>query len=974
MRLSIPSAGISAEIPFWVSVDTFLDEELDASPITVENTDIPSPFPRFTVAILEPDGVPPSYWMIGSDVASTGPNGKTQHVIQLIEPTKWLERFMVGSKTITQPLYIDYLRAPDVVEVQQYGSYDLATLSEPFKYSSPIASGGTIDIYPPACFSEAFAEMEYAYNFDSSRAITMLYLCEVLNPDGTLYQRFEREYTRSKKEDIKNIWESKEITNTCTVKGSGVFSANYWIAFTGLYGTNLPPEFAGVYKFAVVSKEGAKERTLKDAAESMIWAAESLNESETPTFKLKPELAEYLEKVRAPEITVTNANLREALDECAKYVGAITRLDVVPTNGGFEYLVDFEKYCKDTEADLSQLGKPVNEITRSVSCEDYCTALDATAANVVQYERSGTLADPSPQFFRTPRSEDATYRVTEGNASIMTAFPIERIDSLECRLYKDGNQYDLELISYLFESTEYGALSSYQKEYPFSKAYALCYTLGQKNITGLNFTVPNPVHPIFEKPAIVNIINREMKRTYGEDAPQFDNLNALDFTRLLFRVKYVPTGALRVRMRKPNSYGKPESVLAYNQSAAKLDATAFGRAMFGAVLRMGNEITTYQYAPPTGAHVPEKGQRFGEDGYISEVHVEYAVGYKKVTLEVTEGFNRLSQFVGVNKSQRIFEISERMSLDRHIVYEDFCLVGTKAREGSGALVTSEFLEHVKRTFTKEDKGLVGPYINGRGYDEDGNKLVSFVLPAITYGIGNAITFTGSFEDNYGAGRRIDGDKRPTEENSDKDFYATETDVRYTDLFGRIDKMDFAISDGIGLDIYNVTEEQHLALANALPQQYDEVEEKHTLLASASNGKRLVIDKDSRECIKSMTYQISFMEADGVKISPNFAERFLSIGGNKVIRFVPLSQKINNLTEYVDLALGDEALNVTKDESSVQMRCAMRSGGVAWAAVDYSDTKDGKLRFLFGKNGAFSAGYVINVTLTFFRKEVKEKTN
>jgi hypothetical protein len=971
MRLSIPSAGISAEIPFWVSVDTFLDEELDASPITVENTDIPSPFPRFTVAVLEPDGVPPSYWMIGSDVASTGPNGNTQHVVQLIEPTKWLERFMVGSKTVTQPLYVNYLDSPQVVVGEQPENEVSTPLLPSFSYESPVDAKKEINIYPPYCFDHIRGLIDdrgYMY-----RKIGIS--CKVINPDGSVRNVVEQTYEKAPGEEdgpAPNSWKQTSPIWKFTPNFGGVFRLDYELT---LFTSDLPAPGHISYSIAAVSATGAKERTLKDAAESMIWAAESLNESETPTFKLKPELAEYLGTVRAPEITVTNANLREALDECAKYVGAITRLDVVPTNGGFEYVVDFEKYCKDTDADLSQLGEPVNTITRSVSCEDYCTALDATAANVVQYERSGTLADPSPQFFRTPRSEDATYRVTEGNASIMTAFPIERIDSLECLLYKDGSPYYLELISYLFESTEYGALSSYQKEYPFSKAYALSYTLGQKNITGLNFTVPNPVHPIFEKPAIVNIINREMKRTYGGNAPQFNNLNALDFTRLLFRVKYVPTGALRVRMRKPNSYGKPESVLAYNQSAAKLDATAFGRAMFGAVLRMGNEITTYQYAPPTFAHVPEKGQRFGEDGYISEVHVEYAVGYKKVTLEVTEGFNRLSQFVGVNKSQRIFEISERMSLDRHIVYEDFCLVGTKAREGSGALVTSEFLEHVRRTFTEEGNRLVGPYINGRGYDEDGNQLVAFVLPAITYGIGNAITFTGSFEDNYGAGRRIDGGKRPSDkEEPENDFYATETDVRYTDLFGRIDKMDFSISDGIGLDIYNVTEAQHLSLANALPQQYDVVEEKHTLLASTSNGKRLVIDKDSRECIKSMTYQISFMEADGVKISPNFAERFLSIGGDKVIRFVPLSHKINNLTEYVDSALADEALNVTKDESSVQMRCTMRSGGVAWAAVDFSDSQDRKSRFLFGKNESFSAGDTINVTLTFFRKEANDKTN
>ena len=43
MRLKIPSFGVSADIPFWVSVDTFLDEELDSSPISVENKKRPKP-------------------------------------------------------------------------------------------------------------------------------------------------------------------------------------------------------------------------------------------------------------------------------------------------------------------------------------------------------------------------------------------------------------------------------------------------------------------------------------------------------------------------------------------------------------------------------------------------------------------------------------------------------------------------------------------------------------------------------------------------------------------------------------------------------------------------------------------------------------------------------------------------------------------------------------------------------------------
>lgn len=977
MRLSIPSAGISEEIPFWVSVDTFIDEELDVSPITIENTLISSPFTRFAVAVLEPDGEPPSYWMIGSDTVSTGVNGLSQHVVQLIEPTKWLERFMVGNKAVTQPLFVDYFPGRKVEGEGVEGSFSL-NLLDLYWYTSPWETGTTIPIYPLACFEQA----DKAINDSSGFLGTSISLaCKVISPSGSV-QEFEKTYTKSYSEDVPNDWKSTAIDTRATLDESGVYTVEYTLDFApgNIHGTKN----RCAYKIASVSKTAGKERSLKDAALSMIWAAESLNESETPTFKLNPELASYLDTITAPEITVTSANLREALDECAKYVDSITRLDVVPTDAGFEYVVDFEKYCKDTEADLSQLGNPVNTVTRSVSCEDYCTALDATADNVVQYEKSGSLSDPSPQFYRTPRSEDATYRVTENNALIMTAFPIERLDELMCRFYHEGKTYILSLTRYVFESTEYGALSSYETTYPFSKAYALSYTLGQKNIAGLNFTVPNPVHPIFSKPAIVNIINREIVIVYGEDAPQFNNFEALDFTKLMFIVTYVPTGTVRVRMRKPNSFGCPESVLAYNQSAAKLDATAFGRSMFGAAMRMGNVITTLQYAAPISAHVPSKGEMVGEDGYISEVRVSYGADHKKVTIEVSDGFNRISQFVGVNKSQRMFEISERMSLDRHIVYEDFCLVGTRSRLGKGSLVTKEFLDYFESSFDLPSKPI-GPYISGRGFDDAGNPLVAFMIPAISYGLGNAITFTGSFDDNYGAGRRIDGDKRSVkeqveeEEKTESGFYVTETDVRYTDLFGRIEKMEFAVSDGISfLDTQQMTEGKYLSIANTFPQQHEDIKAIQIYLAKTSGDKRLLIDKDSRECIKTLTYQISFLEADDIKISSSFAESTPFAGKIQRIRFAPIDHKISNITEYAYVNDEDivEAESYSDLEASaVLARFIVPRRAVAWAAIDYDpDRKDGKHRFLFGKNGDIEAGKLVEVSFTFFRKEIKEKTN
>ena len=215
---------------------------------------------------------------------------------------------------------------------------------------------------------------------------------------------------------------------------------------------------------------------------------------------------------------------------------------------------------------------------------------------------------------------------------------------------------------------------------------------------------------------------------------------------------------------------------------------------------MGNKQTTYVYKAPLGAKVPKKGERFGDDGYVSEIREESAPEQKTVTITVSDGFNRLSQFVGVNKAQRLFEISERMSLDRHIVYEDKCLISTEKQEGlNGSILTGDFIYYLRDAFTSTPSRPLGYFATAVGYDEGGNALAPCLLPCIPYGIGNALTFTVGFADNYGAGRRIEAQRATLTTDADGNeiaYYAAEADVRYTDVFGRIAELELAIEDGI----------------------------------------------------------------------------------------------------------------------------------------------------------------------------------
>ena len=991
-----PQKGTSFQLPYTVITDSFLDEELDVCPIELKNTTVDTPFPRFSVAAFcTTEGATPSYWFVGSDEVHTNvATGLSDHTVQLIEPTKWLERFMVGNKAVTQPIYTDYLDNPATITLPaQIKNTSVGVTQEDLKpkedesgksyvvYKTPInPTKDRLPIYDVAAFDVIYGNgVNWTCTFSIDGKVlykeTHSYLTSEV-PTKTVFGTLGLDQYGYKKGVASIVYEmTSTLDNTLTTK---IYS------------------YAAKYEVAImVPEEEPVKITLKDAAMSMICAAEILKSNggnPIPRFRLNDEITKELALITSPEITVTNATLREALDEIGKVINSITRLDIIPEGDRFVYEITFERYCKDTAADLSELG-PAFEIAKKVSCEDYCTALDTTVDNLVNYKDGGSVWDPCCDLWRTVRSEDASYRVTEDTAEIFTAFPIERIDGLFCRIYVGDSQEQFkerDLTPYLFEASEYAALSSYTPAYPYSKAYALCYTLGKRNITGLNFTVPDPVHTIFEHPALVNIVNKAFgELNEGEDPLPgwpFLSLNALDFTKMLFKVKYVPTGAARVIMRKPNAFGKPESILAYNQSAAKLDASAFGRSMFGAVLRMGNEETTYTYITTLGAKVPEKGERFGEDGYIAEIREEYAPHQKKVTLTVVEGFNRLSQFVGVNKTQRLFEISERMSLDRHIVYEDKCLISTERRENlSGAIVTysnatppgettpdpymnGSFLEHLRSAFDESgSSGSVAPFARVKGYDDAGEALAECFLPCIPYAMGNALSFTVGFEDNYGAGRRVDG-------SISEGFYATETDVRYTDLFGRVAEMELLIDDGFWSGHTKLYEANYREAANAMPALPAIVKSLPSPIVHTYLEKdRLYIDKDTREAIKTLTYQVSFLGDNGIKVSPYFTECLPYVrDANVYFVIVPITTPITNTTEWISVSgsIPKAYCAEVNEEPAVKVSFSVPAGSTGWAAVSWFDTKSGsdsdtRKRFLFGSNKPVGEEGKVTVYFNFY---------
>ena len=98
-----------------VKVDTLsftlkLDESLDTGvlviPRSIRKAKI-SRFSRVEISINDGTTTETTYWLTFStkvEIESRGANKRYRHTLALIEPTKWLEKFLVGTMTFTQPL------------------------------------------------------------------------------------------------------------------------------------------------------------------------------------------------------------------------------------------------------------------------------------------------------------------------------------------------------------------------------------------------------------------------------------------------------------------------------------------------------------------------------------------------------------------------------------------------------------------------------------------------------------------------------------------------------------------------------------------------------------------------------------------------------------------------------------------------------------------------------------------------------
>lgn len=895
-------------------------------------------FKPFTPVSLQKDNDVYTMYVMSDKTTEIVGSGLYTHELVLIEETKVLEKIIVDTNTTTNPLSHDYL-------------------------------GNAGDVYVKSFYSiigSDFKTRYYYNNLMKDVVVSTTTLPSLKDFIGIV--QFEEE----------NETVSITVTNTRTqqiVQGAGgitepfipseplptndIYEAKYYF-----FNRRTLTSITDTFRFVVIQQETPPApKTITDVVNRLLLICDTLAEDEQPRFTFNEAQATKYSQVLAPEFSMTKSTLRECLDQVGGYIHAIVRLD----NG----IIYFDELGSNNETTL-----PRNYIGHyeTLDAEQYATHLDSIVDNLVNIDNAseGTIVEPFSGGYETVRCETGTVRITNDSAIIETEYPIEKIEKLYVGFLNVDGYRDTpvgDITPYVYEESEYNALSATEDLFPKSKAYAIYYSMGQKNIKGLNFKLENvqDILKVFKDEAILNILERKT----GKDLQNL--FNVMPLTQLNFQIVYYPSTTARIKQSKAylGDFNR-ELTSIYNQSANKVDSRAYGENLKGAIARLGNVEKFITYTFKSADDLPNVGDFVvidDDDYYIATLNLENLTDYVRATIGLSKDFNQLSQYIGIKNNIRLYEVSERQTVERFVNRDDYCVIGDQITSDNKQLITESAIQLIKTQFTGEtrtEKEI--SCVRAVGYSK-GAARQSVDLPAFTLGAGNAIWLGFKYKDNYSAGNT----STELTLSSGAEYYRVQDYVPYGDYFGELDTLQLAFYSTLKeLENYNET----MSVGNALPRS--RITTSRTPLVATKTNANLRIMKDSRENI-NFGYQMYFVSNDRkIVIGSNIAY------GNPLVNNTTTSAKlyilptrINKFDKVVDLTnatlVRDYSTNtnqITYSANTLKFSDEIATAnGKSWVVVDSATNT-----LLFGKNTSITNGETITMPYLSFTHKAINETN
>lgn len=647
-------------------------------------------------------------------------------------------------------------------------------------------------------------------------------------------------------------------------------------------------EFGYVYKMEIRHNKHFVKKpyyTISEVIRRILEVGVVRQKSEPIRYKIKQEILEKYENVRAPEFHITRNTLFEALLQVGHYVHAIPRLLWNEKDNAFN-LITFDELGGDEEWKPSECDILTGKRC-TLNAEEYYGAFDSVVSNMINTTNE---AEASVQdLLKTTRTEEGSWLIENDTATITTDFPIYQVLELKAKSFVNG--WEVDLTPYLYEAAEYQTLSSFDTLYPSSKCYALTYKQGDCKINGLSFIRKSSITEMSpaRDAALTNILYEKIGISKDKIGPYRD---------IAFSVKYIPIVSARIVQKKAykGNYDL-NNTLIYNQQENTLESTLYGEHVKGVLAMIGNELEFLKYKVYNFNNWPKCGQKI--DGkYIFDIRRNILSNDSiEFNMILTENFNKLNGYYGVQSNFRLFDVSEKQSINREINYGNNILLSTQNKQRTNNFPLKNVGIMVKDTLLGF-KGTNNLCVIAQGFsnilNENGTKEVGVAIQnpikkgLITGSMGNSIFFNYKYADNYSAGEKAE----IYEQN--KEYKYSQKLVPYGDVYGELYYLKLHILKN--KDSANLDEAK-----NAPECEYDFTNTNNVVFDYATDP--LVIRKDSRECL-NVTTQINFVAEDKeIVIGRLLCLRNSLVNMNAnypTPKLVLLPYKVNMLNSYLDL--------------------------------------------------------------------------
>lgn len=820
------------------------------------------------------------------------------HEVETIELTKKLERAVCDNMTVTN--YLGHSFEAGTQNVINYNFNPSPTVEENTKRTdnyvkTPWILGSTFQPVPTEYLYELTNETEQL-TWGEFR-VTVTY------PDGSTYLM------------------PVNTLETITLNQLGVYSFFYNPCVVNASSTTYA--YSLEYSISVIAEiPSYTDWTITDVVNRILAAGETCRVGlDTQKYVFDATQASEYANVAAPEFYFTRSSMWDALMTVGGFIHAIPRL--VDNNGVLT--VRFDKLGQDNQYTGTLPPLAYDDNTRIG--DEYCGAVDSPVENIVNTtdKIQGSVTEPSVGAFRALNTVQGNVEISADTMTFITEQPIYQLVKLVVNY--SGKTYDI--TPYVYEASEYETLSSYfGQEYPYSKAYAIVYSIGDNKITGLNFVLNTSTGEAFTQyMALANILSGFGLNVSDIDTSTFTN-------NLSYQVTYIPVANARLTQRKAYLDFPVGNTLFYNQSGNSVESEYYGQRMKGVMARIGNISKRRTYYFTNYADIPKCGQKIGED-YVATADKQYDNIAIKATLSLTPKFNKIAEYVGINSNYRLYDVSERQSVERYVHYDESVVVSTQLVKNNGSpLVTYSGVRQFMGVFSatmRSANPVSGAYVQAyTGRDTKGGALTPINVAAGSFACGNSLVFYAAMVDNYGAGYQSSNDYNP--DVSDNKYKRAQRLVQYSDALGNLSQVDFSLYPSLTVNAFNYPE----AVAQTDTPYF------------TTGSYPFNVQKDSREQLKYI-YQLHVQAANkDIVIGSNLTAR------NPLVRawsstdtegaVFLLQTPLNMLNDRIDLttAVKSNRPLVVTQNSDYGYIVATNDSGATAAAWAYADPNTGEV--------------------------------